>query len=98
MQRFVLIAIIATLLAICSPTPACYSAVASMPVDYPVPDTPYSIFMYFNGQLLDVTAQAAYNEDHVFLMGSYVGSRMGTNGETIVRDGQIVGYLSPSYQ
>jgi len=53
----------------------------------------YSVYLYIGGVLQDVTAQSAYNEDHVFFMGNYVGDRSGPAGETIVSDSQIIGYL-----
>jgi hypothetical protein len=75
-------------------TPPAHAAVAQPPSQ---PDGPYAVYAYINGYPEDVTTVAAYNEDHVFLLDSYVylGERTGTNGETIVNNGFVVGYLQP---
>lgn len=97
MKCIVTIATIAILIAIYQPLslaatsrPAEVRAqISSDPYSMPV----YEVFLYLDdGQLQNVTSLAAYSEDHVFLLGSYVGDRLGT---TIVNNGEIVGYLQP---
>lgn len=75
--------------------PAC-AAVAQPPAQSPSQPLPqYAVFIYVNGYLEEVTADAAYVEDHLFVLGSYVGDRTGPNGEIIMNNGFIVGYLEP---
>lgn len=96
MHYRVFIAVIAILMSIFGPLTLSHAgrpAIAAVSEDPHTPSLPYSVYLYMDGEPVDVTAQAAYNEDHVFYLGSYVGDRAGTNGETILRDGLVVGYL-----